>query len=184
MIERHPEARLALGDLAREAGLSRYHFLRTFQQLTGVTPHKYILRTRLREAAIRLAAEPAKVLDTALDCGFADVSNFNRAFRSEFGVTPRLYRQDAPDWLGQSSDLSPDSDRDQNEDERTCRSSPRAPPNRSFFVDEGIDNFSEDRFYPAGAFRKFGVHLQRAVKIHGLAQQIVCAVQPASRQAL
>lgn len=99
MIERHPEARLALGDLAREARLSPYHFLRTFQQLTGVTPHKYILRTKLREAAIRLACKPAKVLDTALDCGFADVSNFNRAFRSEFGVTPRLYRQGMPDWI-------------------------------------------------------------------------------------
>ena len=93
MIERDLEARLTLGSLAREAGLSPYHFLRTFQYLTGLTPHKYILRTRLREAAIRLRTECTKVLDIALDCGFGDVSNFNRAFRSEFGVSPRLYRR-------------------------------------------------------------------------------------------
>jgi AraC-like DNA-binding protein len=92
-IERDPDARLGLGSLAREARLSPYHFLRTFERLTGVTPHQYILRARLREAALRLAAEPAKVLDIALDCGFGDVSNFNRAFRAEFGVSPRVYRR-------------------------------------------------------------------------------------------
>jgi AraC family transcriptional regulator len=92
MIEAHPNAKLTLATLAREAGLSSYHFLRTFQQLTGVTPHQFVLRTRLREAARRLAASPAKILDIALDCGFGDVSNFNHAFRTEFGVSPRAYR--------------------------------------------------------------------------------------------
>jgi AraC-like DNA-binding protein len=48
---------------------------------------------RLREAATRLAAaEPVKILDIALDSGFGDVSNFNRAFRTEFGVSPRGFR--------------------------------------------------------------------------------------------
>jgi AraC family transcriptional regulator len=92
-IERNPEAGLAIGSLAREAGLTPYHFLRTFARLTSVTPHQYVLRTRLREAALRLTLEPAKVLDIALDCGFGDVSNFNRAFRGEFGMSPRQYRQ-------------------------------------------------------------------------------------------
>jgi AraC family transcriptional regulator len=93
-IERSPEAELPLGRLAHEAGLSPYHFLRTFERLTGLTPHQYVRRARLREAARRLAVEPAKVLDIALDCGFGDVSNFNRAFRAEFGVSPRAYRME------------------------------------------------------------------------------------------
>ena len=85
---------LGLGKLARVAGLSPYHFLRTFQQVTGVTPHQYLLRMRLREAAMRLAAkEPVRILDIALDSGFGDVSNFNRAFRAEFGVNPRAFRR-------------------------------------------------------------------------------------------
>ena len=92
-IERHPELGLPLGDLARHAGLSPYHFLRTFERVTGLTPHQYILRGRLREAARRLAVEPARILDIALDCGFGDVSNFNRAFRTEFGVSPRAFRR-------------------------------------------------------------------------------------------
>jgi AraC family transcriptional regulator len=92
-IERDPDAPLQLASLAREAGLSPYHFLRIFQLLTGLTPHRYVLRSRLREAALRLRSEPARILDIALDCGFGDVSNFNRAFRSEFGTSPRAYRK-------------------------------------------------------------------------------------------
>jgi len=92
-IERLPDAGLTLGSLAREAGLSPYHFLRTFERLTGVTPHQFILRMRLRHAAMRLAMEPGRVIDIAFDCGFGDVSNFNRAFRAEFGVNPSLYRR-------------------------------------------------------------------------------------------
>lgn len=93
LIERHPDAALTLTGLARDAGLSRYHFLRTFERLTNVTPHQYILRARLREAALRLADAPGKIVDVALDCGFDDVSNFNRAFRAEFGTNPRAYRE-------------------------------------------------------------------------------------------
>ena len=91
-IERHPDVRLTLGHLAREAALSPFHFLRIFERVTGVTPHQYILRVRLREAALRLVGETAKIIDIALDCGFADVSSFNRAFRAELGVSPRAYR--------------------------------------------------------------------------------------------
>jgi len=91
-IEQQPDDSLTLGRLARQAGLSPYHFLRTFERLTGVTPHQYVLRTRLREAAIRLRTGWAKIVDVALESGFGDVSNFNRAFRTEFGVSPRAYR--------------------------------------------------------------------------------------------
>jgi AraC family transcriptional regulator len=91
-IERNPDSALTLRSLAHEAGLSPFHFLRTFEHLTGVTPHQYVLRTRLREAAMRLMAGPDRILEIALDCGFGDVSNFNRTFRAEFGVSPRVYR--------------------------------------------------------------------------------------------
>jgi len=81
-----------LADLARRAGLSPYHFLRTFKRVAGVTPHQWLLRARLREAARRLSASRQPVTQIALDVGFEDLSNFMRAFRAEFGTSPRRYR--------------------------------------------------------------------------------------------
>jgi AraC-like DNA-binding protein len=60
--------------------------------VTGVTPHQYVLRARLRHAALRLAGEDTKIVDIAFDSGFNDVSNFNHAFRVEFGMSPRAWR--------------------------------------------------------------------------------------------
>jgi AraC family transcriptional regulator len=92
-IDSHPDDPLTLDALARTAGLSPYHFLRTFERLTGVTPHQFVRRARLREAARRLITEGGTVLDIALDSGFGDVSNFNRAFRTEFGRSPLAFRR-------------------------------------------------------------------------------------------
>jgi AraC family transcriptional regulator len=91
-IERDPVAPHTLPALAADAGLSPYHFLRTFRAVAGVTPHQFILRMRLREAAARLATDGAKVIEVALGAGFNDLSNFNHAFRAEFGIAPRAHR--------------------------------------------------------------------------------------------
>jgi len=93
LIESRFSEPLPLGQLASEAGMSAFHFLRTFRQVTGLTPHQYILRTRLREAAIRLATRPGRILEIALASGFDDLSNFNHVFRAEFGLSPRAYRR-------------------------------------------------------------------------------------------
>ncbi|HET9947813.1 MAG TPA: AraC family transcriptional regulator [Longimicrobiales bacterium] len=91
-IERDPAAARGLGELAARAGSSPYHYLRTFRRITGVTPHQFVLRARLRQAAARVATEPTRIIDIALDAGFADLSNFNRAFRAELGTSPRRLR--------------------------------------------------------------------------------------------
>jgi AraC family transcriptional regulator len=92
-MEEMPAARHSLARLAEAARLSPYHFLRTFQRVVGLTPHQYVLRMRLRRAAARLVQEETSVLEIALDCGFGDVSNFNRSFRTEFGRSPRAFRR-------------------------------------------------------------------------------------------
>jgi AraC-like DNA-binding protein len=91
-IEREPGAPYSLQALASDAGLSEFRFLRAFRQVTGVTPHQFVLRTRLREAGCRLLVGDAKVIDVALSSGFGDLSNFNHAFRAELGATPTVFR--------------------------------------------------------------------------------------------
>jgi AraC family transcriptional regulator len=91
-IEHDPEMPCDLRALAREARLSPYHFLRIFQKVTGVTPHQYLLRMRLRRAAVQLKSQRSKIVDISTECGFGDLSNFNRSFRAEFGVSPRAWR--------------------------------------------------------------------------------------------
>jgi AraC-like DNA-binding protein len=88
----HSAAPHKISGLARMARLSPYHFLRTFKATTGVTPHQWLLRARLRAAAEKLAATKTPVTDIALDVGFEDLSNFTRTFRAEFGASPREYR--------------------------------------------------------------------------------------------
>ena len=92
-MELDPSNDASLDSLAAAAGLSPFAYLRTFERLTGATPHQLLLRARLRRAAVRLETESSKVIDVALASGFGDVSNFNKSFRAEFGVTPTDYRR-------------------------------------------------------------------------------------------
>ena len=91
-LETRTDAAHSIADLAGVARLSPFHFLRTFKQVTGVTPHQWLVRARLRDAARRLADGRERVTDIALDAGFEDLSNFVRSFRTEFGLSPRSYR--------------------------------------------------------------------------------------------
>jgi AraC-like DNA-binding protein len=84
-----------LGRAAAEAGLSPYHFLRLFSSVLGVTPHQYLLRSRLRRAARLLAEEDRAVTEVALEVGFGDLSNFVRTFHRAAGLAPRRFRQAA-----------------------------------------------------------------------------------------
>ena len=88
---RHAEP-LSLASLAEAAGLSRYHFLRVFRRVVGVTPYAYVLGRRLAAAAERLRSGDETVLDVALGCGFSDLSEFTRRFRSRFGLPPGRFR--------------------------------------------------------------------------------------------
>jgi len=91
-IDAHSAEAIELDDVARTGGLSAFHFLRLFTKVLGVTPHQYLLRSRLRRAARLLADESRPITEVALDVGFNDLSNFVRTFRRAAGVSPRGFR--------------------------------------------------------------------------------------------
>lgn len=84
---------LSVARLARDAGLSPYHFLRVFRTLVGMTPHQYVLRTRINRAATQLRLSDRPVSEIAFEAGFNDLSTFNRRFRGLMGTPPRAYRR-------------------------------------------------------------------------------------------
>ena len=92
-IESDSAAPHTLDAMAESAGMSRYHFLRAFRRVAGVTPHQWLMRIRMRAAARMLAATRASVTAIALEAGFDDLSNFIRTFRAEFGASPRAWRK-------------------------------------------------------------------------------------------
>lgn len=94
-IEAEPAQRLSLPELAAEAATTQYHFLRIFEQVVGVTPGQYVLRTRLRRAAIALRSSSESVSAIAGSCGFSDLSTFNRQFRRAMGASPGAFRRHA-----------------------------------------------------------------------------------------
>jgi AraC-like DNA-binding protein len=94
-IDAHAQVPIDLASAANAVGLSPFHFLRLFAGVLGVTPHQYLLRSRLRHAARLLADDACSITDVALDVGFADLSNFVRTFHRAAGVSPRRFRQAA-----------------------------------------------------------------------------------------
>jgi AraC family transcriptional regulator len=94
-LDEHSHEAIDLQMTAAEVGLSAFHFLRLFARVIGVTPHQYLVRSRLRRAARLLADDTRSVTDIALDVGFADLSNFVRTFHRAAGVSPGSFRRAA-----------------------------------------------------------------------------------------
>ena len=78
---------LSVDELAEQAYLSRYHFMRLFKAQTGSTVHAYVRQKRLLCAA-RLIREGESAARAAAESGFSDYSAFHRAFRECFGISP------------------------------------------------------------------------------------------------
>jgi AraC-like DNA-binding protein len=91
-IDAHSHQAIDLERAAGQAGLSPFHFLRLFSSVLGLTPHQYLVRSRLRHAARRLADDDSPITDVAYDVGFGDLSNFVRTFHRAAGVSPRAFR--------------------------------------------------------------------------------------------
>jgi AraC-like DNA-binding protein len=91
-IEENAHEAIDLEDAGRDSGLSAFHFLRVFSASLGVTPHQYLIRSRLRRAANLLADATRPIGEIAFDVGFGDLSNFVRTFHRAAGVSPRAFR--------------------------------------------------------------------------------------------
>lgn len=77
----------------RLSGCGKTRFYGRFKELTGVTPHDFLIRLRLQHASHRLRTTDEPVVRIALDCGFGSSSYFNNRFKTFYGITPRQFRR-------------------------------------------------------------------------------------------
>ncbi len=91
-IQAHLMEDISRDEVAARASLSAGAFSRFFKTRTGKTLPQYVNELRIGRACSRLAETDDKISDIALDCGFDNLSGFNRQFQRITGMTPRAYR--------------------------------------------------------------------------------------------
>ena len=90
--ENYKEA-ISITDIASYCGFSESHFMRFFKNTMGVSFVSYLNDFRLNVAARLLSTNDESVLSVAENCGFFNLSYFNRMFKKKYGVTPSRYRE-------------------------------------------------------------------------------------------
>ncbi|WP_291330042.1 AraC family transcriptional regulator [Desulfovibrio sp. UCD-KL4C] len=91
-MQDQPAENVGLEKLAGLGGLSPFHFVRVFEKHFGITPHAYLMQTRVNHAK-NMLSRSMRIADIAAECGFADQSHLTRQFRRQFGLTPGQYRK-------------------------------------------------------------------------------------------
>jgi AraC-like DNA-binding protein len=86
------DAQVRVEDLAAEARLSRAHFLRSFAEAFGVTPHEFVIQLRIEEAR-RALAQGASVTEACLAVGFSSLGSFSNLFSARVGTSPRAWQK-------------------------------------------------------------------------------------------
>ena len=92
-VENRLSDEMSLNGIADVVGVSPQHLARAFGAATGRSLMAYARGRRLTEAVRRLADGDASILAVALDHGYGSHGAFTRAFRDEFGVTPKAFRR-------------------------------------------------------------------------------------------
>jgi AraC-like DNA-binding protein/mannose-6-phosphate isomerase-like protein (cupin superfamily) len=89
-INNRIEEDIIIDEIAEYFYLSKFHLSREFKKYTGTTIHRYIVQKKLIEAK-ELILKEMPITDVYKKCGFGDYSNFFRAFKNEYGITPKQY---------------------------------------------------------------------------------------------
>ena len=92
-IQLKPEADYSIRELADQAGMSQYRFIRYFKEKVGYTPYQFILRNRIKKAIMLLSSSNSTIEAIAEECGFYDSSSFIRCFEKMTSITPTDYRR-------------------------------------------------------------------------------------------
>jgi AraC-like DNA-binding protein len=91
-IDNHFSDSIDLDNIADEAWFSKFHFIRLFKGIYGLTPHQYLIRVRIENAKL-LLAKNSSVAEVCYAVGFDSVSSFTTLFKKMAGITPSVFQQ-------------------------------------------------------------------------------------------
>jgi AraC-like DNA-binding protein len=91
-IDRHYAKPLTIAELAGQAGISRFHFIRAFRAAVGATPHRYLRGRRIERAAELLVTTGIPITEVCDRVGFQSLGSFSSLFKKATGETPSAYR--------------------------------------------------------------------------------------------
>jgi AraC family transcriptional regulator len=83
---------MTLAELAAQACISKFHFVRLFRARMGQTPHSFLTDLRLETASRMLITTDLAIASVGIACGYPVASHFSSAFAAKYGATPRTFR--------------------------------------------------------------------------------------------
>ena len=86
-------SKITIKDICSEVNVSPYHFIRTFKQKTGASPHQYLMNIRIKKAEELLCTRQYSVAEVATLCGFISLPHFSNTFKAITGHSPSEYRK-------------------------------------------------------------------------------------------
>ncbi len=93
MLREVHDRSLSIREVAREAAMSPFHFIRRFESVFGATPHQFRIQSRLERAKHLLALSDYSVTDVCMEVGFSSLGSFSALFARRFGTPPSAYRR-------------------------------------------------------------------------------------------
>ena len=90
LLDLHAMKNLSLEEISAGAGISKYHFIRLFKNVFGISPYQYQIRRRLEHAKLEIL-KGVSILDAAFAYGYADLASFSKAFKQAFGQSPSQF---------------------------------------------------------------------------------------------
>lgn len=92
-VEDHLEHPISISDLANQAAVSTFHFLRLFKLSFGITPYQYILQRRVERAKVLLTHTDDRIDTVGYKSGFSSASQFSQTFSRVAGISPSAFKK-------------------------------------------------------------------------------------------